>query len=403
MKILHLNTYDDPADGSGAERIMLALAKGFRDRGIENVIVGTKADGAQEKFERDGIFVWQVPLSNLYWPHRTKKPPFVARRVWHMLDSYNWTMRRRLTKIVIQERPDVCIVNGLPGWSVGALTALSRQKIPAVQILHDFYYICPNTTMSQSGINCNGQCRDCNVLRLFHRRLSNSITAVIGVSRFVLSRHIQYGYFKNVPFKEVIPNAVTIATPKLKKATNPPSSFKRALRFGFIGTLSPHKGIAFLLSAFCNSVADTAELVIAGEGETEYVTMLHEQWSLPTISFVGKVSPDDFFRNIDVCVVPSLWNENFPGVICESLVYGVRVIGSRRGGIPEMIIEGQNGFLFDPDTPNDLENILIKLVRSSSNLYEEIYSPECEKFSPCLDPIVWISRYMDLFRRMGLN
>jgi glycosyltransferase involved in cell wall biosynthesis len=382
---------------------MLALAKGFRDRGLQNVIVGTKASGRPILTEQDGISVWRVPLANLYWPTRTRKRPFVTRRLWHFLDSYNWVMRYKLTKILKQERPDVCVIHGLSGWSVAALAATAGQDIPTLQVLHDFYYVCPNTMMRSAESNCTGQCISCKVLRLPHRRLSNQILSVVGVSRFVLKRHRDLGYFSKVPLTQVIHNVVTIK-PLLRQRTQSSLEVQtRKIRFGFIGTLAPHKGIEFLLKAFRDSVLKSAVLVIAGGGKSEYVAMLHRKWSCPEIKFIGQVEPDQFFNDIDVCVVPSLWNENFPGVICESLAYGVKVIGSNRGGIPEMIQEGYNGFLFDPEIPKELENILIKFVNEFEIICHgrqiDVPRPDAVELSREL----WITQYISLLQKMCIN
>ena len=49
---------------------------------------------------------------------------------------------------------------------------------------------------------------------------------------------------------------------------------------------------------------------------------------------------------MDVLIIPSEWYENNPLVILEAFQYGLTVIGSDIGGIPEIIVDGKNGLLF---------------------------------------------------------
>ena len=60
-------------------------------------------------------------------------------------------------------------------------------------------------------------------------------------------------------------------------------------------------------------------------------------------------------------VVPSLSNDTFPFVVYEALGHGVPVIGSRRGGIPEVVQDGVTGLLFDPEDPGALGRALHSL------------------------------------------
>ncbi|BCS55012.1 hypothetical protein GSbR_17930 [Geobacter sp. SVR] len=111
----------------------------------------------------------------------------------------------------------------------------------------------------------------------------------------------------------------------------------------------PSKGIELLLDTFINHSPESWSLVIAGSGKIEYETYLKNKFSHERVDFIGRVQPEIFFEKIDFTVVPSLWEDTYPGVVFESFFFGVPVLGSNRGGIPEMIQEGVNGVLFDPD------------------------------------------------------
>ena len=76
---------------------------------------------------------------------------------------------------------------------------------------------------------------------------------------------------------------------------------------------------------------------------------------------MGEVENDKIssvYAGVDVLVVSSIWYENAPLVILEALAAHVPVVASRIGGIPELIKEGVNGLLFEPNNSEDLRRKL---------------------------------------------
>jgi glycosyltransferase involved in cell wall biosynthesis len=62
----------------------------------------------------------------------------------------------------------------------------------------------------------------------------------------------------------------------------------------------------------------------------------------------------ELYRNAAFVVVPSEWYENAPMSILESFAYGKPVIGTRIGGIPELVVEGEHGHLVDVGSKDQL-------------------------------------------------
>ena len=78
---------------------------------------------------------------------------------------------------------------------------------------------------------------------------------------------------------------------------------------------------------------------------------------MTNIEFLGAKWGDeleDILYNAKYVVVPSVWYENFPYVILQSFAAGVPVIGSNRGGIPELL-NNERGLLFNPEDISSLE------------------------------------------------
>jgi glycosyltransferase involved in cell wall biosynthesis len=399
MKILFLHSLADPECGGGAEQSLWTLMHGLRNAGHDCVLLATSDNPGLKRSEREGITVWQAGIRNIYWPYHKKRPAALGRLVWHSLDSYNSWMQGYLRQVVLREQPDVVSVHNLPGWSAASWATLAQLGVPSVQVLHDYYPICAKTTMYKKGRNCAGQCAGCRIFRMPHRALSRQLTAVVGVSQFILNRHRRLGYFEGVPVQRVIHNAR--APERLGIDNVPQPEPHPQLRFGFIGRLDPTKGIEMLIEAFLAAELPNAELWIAGSGKQDYEQHLQKMAWDPRIRLLGRQRPGDFYPQVDVVVVPSLWNDNLPGVVFEALAFGKPVIGSCRGGIPEMIRHGENGLLFEPKAPGELRAALESLQEEA--LRARLTAQAGPSSAPFMDMARWIGEYESLYREVQSN
>ena len=129
-----------------------------------------------------------------------------------------------------------------------------------------------------------------------------------------------------------------------------------------MGRLDEGKGIKLLLETFSDGEFDRSRLVVAGSLDSEFSRDLEQQYgNAGNIEFLGHVRPSEFYRDIDVLVVPSLWNDTLPTVVLEAMQYGLPVIASNLGGIPEMIEDGKTGWLFDPGMPGQLKDRMLMM------------------------------------------
>lgn len=99
---------------------------------------------------------------------------------------------------------------------------------------------------------------------------------------------------------------------------------------------------------------------------------------IPNIEYVGFKTGDELIKLIKeaVCsVYPSIWYENCPLSVMESISYGTPVIGANIGGIPELIDDGKTGVLFEPGNVDDLVS-KIRLIAENKALAGE-YTENC--------------------------
>ena len=398
MKILFTNAFYNPNIQGGAEITLQHLAERLQARGHEVSILTTGPLESECLLEDNinGVRVFRAKLFNIYWHYGKDRPYPLKRALWHVFDIYNPVMGKEVFNIVRRIRPDVVSLHNLAGFSAAAWHAIKRTGTPMVQVLHDYYSLCPNNNMFRTNKACSHRCMRCRLFRFLHPKLSNLVDAVVGVSRFVIDRHLNNGLFKNAQFKQVIYNTRSLIDLPKEVIARP----RLPIRFGFMGTLTPSKGIELLLEFFIKVKNNNAELFVAGSGKLYYEEMLKERFSTPRIHFLEYVPTERFFPQIDALIVPSLCHDSLPGVVFESLAYGVPVIASNRGGIPEMIQHGVNGFLFDPYCPGQLEST-IRRVTKDRNLIEAMRETCISTAKPFLNIEKWTDKWEALYGKVS--
>jgi glycosyltransferase involved in cell wall biosynthesis len=135
--------------------------------------------------------------------------------------------------------------------------------------------------------------------------------------------------------------------------------------------LTVEKGIRVVLDAMSRLPRDVdVRLAIAGRGPLE---ALAQQASAadPRVTFRGFVAGEAkqaLLADADHLLIPSLWYENAPVAVIEAAAYGLGLIGSRIGGIPELVREGETGHLFAPGDAAALAEIMQRLARGELTL-----------------------------------
>jgi len=124
------------------------------------------------------------------------------------------------------------------------------------------------------------------------------------------------------------------------------------VRFGFVGSIVPHKGVDVLLSAARSLGVEPVLIGAAPEGVPPGVRWLGE---------LGHDRIEDAFAEMDVLVVPSLVPESFSLVAHEAQALGIPVVASRIGALPELVQDGVNGLLVSPGDVRGLTRALRRL------------------------------------------
>jgi glycosyltransferase involved in cell wall biosynthesis len=373
----------------GAEKAAQMLAEGLPEKGFTPIVVALSQENAMRQM--NGVRIYSVGIKNLYLPFGSslQKPSSLRKFLWHALDCVNPLMAQQVGEILNRERPDLVNTHNLAGFSVSVWKEVKARGLPLVHTLQDYYLLCLNASLFQGGKNCDNLCWHCRPFAFPKRRLSSLVDGVVGVSDFILRRHVAEGYFPRAR-KRVIDN------PAPRETSKGTSSQKFPIRFGYLGRLAPHKGVELLLNAFSQFPPAQATLSLAGTGESDYVKKLQRRYESSVITFLGFTPNEKFFHGIDVLIVPSLWHDPKPLVVLEALAWGKPVLAARRGGIPEVVEEGKTGFLFDPASPGDLTSLIHKFLREPSLIREMAH--HCWELWEKFDPREICQQYASLFQ-----
>ena len=288
---------------------------------------------------------------------------------------WNRDAARQLRRLIAECGPfDIAHLHIYHGKQTPSILPVLKQAgIPIVQTLHEYKLACPVYTMQRGDGPCEaclpnvgikpvlGRCKDGSVVKsatmlaefqasrlLGDRRHIDRFICVSGFQRSVMER-------AGVPAHklEVLHNAVDIPL------AGPPPDGSYFLYFGRIERL---KGVPTLLEA---AQMAGVPLQIAGTGDWAEDCAARVS-GLQDVTFNGFQAGDALTRLIEgarAVVVPSEWYENCPMSVLEAKARARAVIGTRIGGIPELIQNGIDGRLVDPGNVNELAAALRDLTK----------------------------------------
>jgi glycosyltransferase involved in cell wall biosynthesis len=139
--------------------------------------------------------------------------------------------------------------------------------------------------------------------------------------------------------------------------------------FLFVGKVIPRKGLQFLLEA-CAILQQQGyqryTLLIVGDGEQreELEVYCQNQGLTNCVQWAGWGNYDrlgTYFRSADVFVFPTL--EDIWGVVLlEAMAFGKAILSSKWAGSSELVVEGENGYIFDPYNPEGLAEMMRRFI-----------------------------------------
>lgn len=264
------------------------------------------------------------------------------------------------------------------------LEVLKRDGIPLIQTLHEYKLTCPvysHLSNDQICEACEGKHfwralpKRCNrgsltrtALSVTESYISKMLGAVkkfdhfISVSHFLRKKMILHG----------IPEDKISTVHNFVDVSDITPHFSEGAYILYFGRVHRSKGILTLIEAAV-PLTDVP-IYIVGDGEAmSEVQRIIEQNGCKHIHLLGFKQGDELRELIlnSICtVLPSEWYENCPMSVLESYAYGKPVIGADIGGIPELIVDGVDGFLVPSGEQETLRDRLLWMFEHKNEAVE---------------------------------
>lgn len=375
MKVLQINVFNYRKGGS--EAVYFSTMELLKQHGNEVVNFTLKwPENYPSTYEK-------------YFPESKETRTGFLKPVKNIINYfYDREAAKNMELLIESEHPDLAHIHLIWGQITGSiLPVLKKHGIPIIFSIHDYRIVCPAYTFR----NGHGKiCERCHGNSFYH-----CITNKCAKGSYLLSTMMAAEqYFRNLFFNptEYIDGLIYVSKfakqihekymPALKEKKNTvlynladkiAEIHKRKIEkyFLFFGRLSYEKGIKTLLSAF--KKLPECHLKIAGTGplEKDLKDFTHIN-NISNVEFLGYKSGKDLtdlVENAYFIIVPSEWYENNPLTIIEGYAAGVPAIGANIAGIPEIIDNGETGYLFTSADTADL----IKAIKVADSLSTEQY------------------------------
>lgn len=291
----------------------------------------------------------------------------------------NPVLDRDFERFLREERPDLLHVHHLAGHAFSLMRVARRMKIPIVLQIQDWWALCARVQLlDRQGRRCTGpgeeKCAACATLtrvppaaltnrglHMIRRRAARA--AVRAADAYVAgSQAIRRDYARLVrpgtPF-HVLPYGIA-----MEPVPRQPRVHTRPVRFGYVGSIAPHKGVHLAMEAIRQFDPKDATLRIFGDSSAfpEYVRSMGQA---PNVTFAGAFREEDkpsVFSQIDVLLVPSIGLESFGLAPREAMASGVPVIAAEGAALSEMFAPGTCGELFPAEDVQALRAIMERVV-----------------------------------------
>ncbi|OLB90701.1 MAG: hypothetical protein AUH25_04265 [Thaumarchaeota archaeon 13_1_40CM_38_12] len=365
MKICIISPLFDPWLVGGREKYVKTLVDELSTK--HQVVVITSRGPTSRKKNQSGsnpkiIEIRPLNISTLYDITRDNLSSGLTKKLlWHFLDLWNISSYLQIKKILKIEKPDLIHTNGIMGLSPSLFSVIKHLRIAHVHSIHDYELISPWVVLFRNGKSISRFNFLDRIFIFYMRQMSSHIDSVISPSRFTMDFHEKLGFFKN-SHKYVIPNGIKLDNAKPKEG--------HGTEFLFIGQIIESKGPHIAVKAFKKVAEKDAKLHIVGRGPylDTLKQMTKDDERIILHGFVDDEHLDEIFNKCSYALIPSLWYEVFGLVINEAMSKGLPMIASNIGGIPELVKDGQNGFLFQPGDVDCLYHILETLTNDKEIL-----------------------------------
>lgn len=383
----------------GPEKYMFNIKKMLEDNGHE-VIPFSIHSNKNVETEYSKYFVEPIGSRDAIYFDEVKKTP---KSIWQMLSRsvYSVEVEKAIQKEIKDVKPDlVYIIHFVNKLSPSVITGAKKMGVPVVLRLSDYFLLCPRFDFMYNKKVCE-DCLTCGYKSCIRKRCVKGSLFASVVRVFSMKIHKIMNIYKNVdafitPSEFLKNKLITNGFDRSKIYCIPTFTVSKTEvgepeigDYGlYFGRVSEEKGVETVVKAFAK--LPEHRLVIMGDDTTDEAKRLKNfigENEIKNIEFTGfkaGIELEEIVKGARFTLIPSIWYDNLPNTALESFQYSKPVIASNIGSLPELVVDGYNGYLFEPGNEDELIK-KIKLMDDQANVKTMgANSRRCleERFSP---------------------
>lgn len=284
----------------------------------------------------------------------------------------------RIFNLLLDEiKPDIVHFNNFHGLTFSIAEEVKKKGIPSCYTPHNYHMIDPNLYLFNNDLslwkgvnlidNSESVKRNNSKKSLYVKRaetarklLNNWVDVTLAVSSRQKELLTEFGAKENkITVVHQSNKSADLLWLDSKLAKENSRALKLPLKVGFIGGVMPQKGVHMLAAAAQAFDKTDAEFHIYGFVFPAYLDQLRKIDIRGNLIFHGEYKQEQLTMiasQIDIAVVPSVWEDCAPLVVLELHAMRLPVIAAKIGGIPDFIDEGVNGFLYEYNSVDKLKD-----------------------------------------------
>lgn len=400
MRVLLVNKFHFMKGGS--ERYYFTLAEAFKNLGHEVVFFAMK-DEKNISCEQEKYFVSNASIKGGI---KSK-----LNMVMHIAYSKEAYMNMKL--LCEEEKPDLVILNLVHKQITCSIIDAIKEVNPKTKIfwtMHDLICACPAYTMLDGNGNICEKCLDGNYSYCKKNKCVHGSKLMSYLSTYEAKQIKKHGWYDKVDlficpsqfYKKKLDEA-HFTKSRIVWMRNPlPFDAKYELNnhddnyILYFGRLSKEKGVKNLIDAMKDI---NYKLYILGTGPIEDELKYYAS-NYKNIEFKGFQSGEaltNYIRNARCIVLPSTWYENGPYSAMEAMALGKPLIVSNLGGLPELVENAVNGYIYK--TNEELKDVLNLMINLSKDKYSLMCQSSLEKARVYFNQEQYINDLIKIYER----
>lgn len=363
----------------GPEKYMFNIKKKLEDEGHE-VIPFSIHSNKNVETEYSRYFVEPIgSRDDIYFEEYRKTPRVIMQMLSRSI--YSFEVKKAIKKEIAEIKPDlVYILHYVNKLSPSVVHGAKEMGIPVVLRLSDYFLLCPRFDfLHQQKI-----CEDCltegykscitkrcvkgslfaSLIRVFSMKVHKALKIYDDIDAFITPSSFLKTKLVTNNFDEKKIHCIPTFTLNKSKVDVPQIG-----EYGlYFGRITEEKGVDTVVRAY-EKLPESYKLLIVGDDTTyegerlkKYVT----EKKIKNIEFLGFKTGselEDVIKKARFTFIPSIWYDNLPNTALESFQYSKPVLASKIGSLPELVVDGVNGFLFEPGNTDEV----LRLVKKMDN------------------------------------